>query len=210
MKALKVTLVGAAAIVAAALAFAYSGIIDVGADAPHWGSTYWLVETVREHSIAIRAQSVGAAPDLDDPTLLALGAEHYAEMCTGCHLAPGMEDTEMRAGLYPKPPNLAERADDRTPGETFWIIKHGLKMTAMPAWGVTHDDRIIWGMVAFVQKLPELTASQYEEMVGQERASGHSHGGEEPPGAHESARTPHEEDEEAAGHSHGSEGEKTH
>lgn len=193
MKVLKLTFIGAVVLVMAVLAFAYSGVYDVAADAPHWRGTYWLMETTRERSIAVRTQSVGAVPDLDDSSMLALGADHYAEMCTGCHLAPGMEDTEMRAGLYPKPPNLVERDDQRTPGEAFWIIKHGLKMSGMPAWGVTHDDRSIWAMVAFVQKLPELTPAQYEEMIGQGRVSGHSHGDEEP-----------------AGHTHGSDDEHTH
>jgi mono/diheme cytochrome c family protein len=51
------------------------------------------------------------------------------------------------------------------PAEQFWIIKHGVKLTGMPAWGVTHDDELLWNVVAFVRKLPELTAVQYETMV---------------------------------------------
>ncbi len=182
MRVLKAMLIGVVVLIAALVAFAYSGVYDVAADEPHWGGTAWLIETMRERSIAARAQSVGKPPRLDDPALLATGAEHYAEMCTGCHLAPGMEDTEMRAGLYPKPPNLAAPDDTREPGETFWIIKHGLKMTGMPAWGVTHDDRKIWAMTAFVLQLPGLTPAKYEDMVGPEPASGHSHGDEEPAG----------------------------
>jgi mono/diheme cytochrome c family protein len=83
-----------------------------------------------------------------------MGAEHYDEMCVECHLAPGKEENELRAGLNPKPPKLAAPGDHRTPEHDFWIIKHGIKMTAMPAWGVTHDDRSIWAMTTFVQKLP--------------------------------------------------------
>ena len=49
--------------------------------------------------------------------------------------------------------------------EQFWIVKHGVKMTGMPAWGVTHDDELLWDVVAFVRKLPELTPEQYETMV---------------------------------------------
>jgi len=40
-----------------------------------------------------------------------------------------------------------------------------VKMTGMPAWGVTHDDELLWDVVAFVRKLPELTPEQYETMV---------------------------------------------
>jgi mono/diheme cytochrome c family protein len=84
-------------------------------------------------------------------------------MCTGCHLAPGMRESELRAGLYPKPPVLANEHVD--PRHAFWIIKHGIKFTGMPAWGATHDDDTIWSIVAFVHKLPGMTPAQYKDIV---------------------------------------------
>ena len=147
----------------AALAAAYSGAYDVAADAPHWSVTSRILTTVRERSIAAHATGL-TVPNLADPALISLGAEHYAGMCTGCHLAPGMGDNEMRQGLYPKPPNLSEPRD-RDPKQTFWIIKHGIKMSAMPAWGVTHDDEAIWGLVAFLQQLPKMDAAGYAALT---------------------------------------------
>ena len=47
-------------------------------------------------------------------------------------------------------------------GELFWILKHGIKMTGMAAWGPTHNDNLIWNMVAFLRKLPGLSAAQYQ------------------------------------------------
>jgi len=102
-------------------------------------------------------------PPLDDPALIRMGAEHYSKMCTGCHLAPGMGRSELRDGLYPAPPNLTRFAPD--PSEAFWIIKHGLKMTAMPAWGLTHDDHTIWAMVAYLQKQPRMSAAEYQSLT---------------------------------------------
>ena len=65
-------------------------------------------------------------------------------------------------------------------------MKHGLKMTGMPAWGVTHNDELLWDVVAFLRKLPELTADQYQTLVKsapkshdkmmQEMNSGNGHG----------------------------------
>ena len=80
-------------------------------------------------------------------------------MCVDCHLAPNRKDSEIRAGLYPKPPDMTRHVDAGT-ARMFWVIKHGIKMSAMPAWGPTHDDRRIWGIVAFLQELPELTPDQ--------------------------------------------------
>jgi mono/diheme cytochrome c family protein len=149
-------LVAAGAVV---LGWAYSGQYNVAADAPHWDVTTRVLATVRERSIGVRAAGLNV-PNLADPALIALGAEHYAGMCTGCHLAPGVGDNEMRQGLYPQPPNLSVRRD-RSPAQSFWIIKHGLKMSGMPAWGVTHDDEAIWGLVAFLQQLPTMDATVY-------------------------------------------------
>lgn len=188
MKKLTWPLIVIAAALVLGLGFVYTGIFNVAADEPHWSLTHRLIEATREQSIAIRARDVEPIA-LDDPALLAMGAGHYAEMCTGCHLAPGMKDTEIRAGLYPQPPNLVEHGAHRSAAESFWIIKHGLKMTGMPAWGVTHDDRSIWGMVAFLQKLPELSPPQYEELVAQGRSSGHAHDGEESGHSHGGGET---------------------
>ncbi|MGA8278027.1 MAG: cytochrome c [Rhodanobacteraceae bacterium] len=143
--------------------FVWSGIYNIGADVPHWPVTVQIINALRDHSIAQRDGNV-TVPNLDDPNLIAEGAHHYAQMCTGCHLAPGKEDSEMRQGLYPKPPPLAKIGIDN-PAEAFWIIKHGIKMTAMPAWGITHDDQKIWSMVAFVRKLPKLSETEYRQMT---------------------------------------------
>ena len=143
-------------------AFVYSGIYNIGADDHHTRPVYALMQTLRERSIAWRAKDL-AVPNLDDPQLILKGAGQYAAMCTGCHLAPGMADSEIRPGLYPQPPELSKFRSD--PHEAFWVIKHGIKMSAMPAWGGSHDDATIWSMVAFLQKLPDLSPGQYKDIV---------------------------------------------
>jgi mono/diheme cytochrome c family protein len=148
-------------LVAAGVAI-YAGLYNVGV--PHTQPVYWLLDTVRERSVAARAQNIAVPKDLDDAKRISIGAGEYSEMCSGCHLAPGMKRTEISRGLYPRAPEL-RRNTDLTPAEQFWIVKHGLKMTGMAAWGVTHDDDLLWDVVAFVRKLPELTPEQYQTMV---------------------------------------------
>jgi mono/diheme cytochrome c family protein len=164
----------------------YAGLYNVAADVPHTQPVYWLLETVRERSIAARARDVVIPNDLADANRISRGAGQYSEMCSGCHLAPGMKRTEISRGLYPRAPEL-RRTSDLTPAEQFWAIKHGVKMTGMPAWGVTHDDELLWDVVAFVRKLPELTAEQYQSLVRnapkheelmQEMGGEHTHDGE--------------------------------
>jgi len=177
MKLIRTSLLIASAAGAAAAVLIYSGAFNIAADVPHSSVAYRLMEAVRDRSIAVRLGDV-QVPSLDNPNLAAEGAKHYAAMCVDCHLAPGIEDSELRQGLYPQPPNLAEHID-AGPAEKFWVIKHGIKMSAMPAWGKTHDDQSIWGLVAFLQKLPELTPEQYHALVdagGEGHAHHHRHG----------------------------------
>jgi mono/diheme cytochrome c family protein len=150
------------AIIAAALV--RMGSFDVAADKPHSQPVFWLMDTVRERSIAVRAAGIEAPSDLADSKRIASGAAQYDEMCSLCHLAPGMKRTEISRGLYPRAPEL-RRKSSLTPAEQFWVVKHGLKMTGMPAWGVTHNDELLWDVVAFLRKLPELSAEQYQALV---------------------------------------------
>ena len=178
--------IGALSVLVGAAAVAiYAGLYNIAADVPHTQPVYWLLDTVRERSIAARARNIIVPNDLDDANRISGGAGQYAEMCSGCHLAPGMKRTEISRGLYPRAPEL-RRKTDLTPAEQFLVIKHGVKMTGMPAWGVTHGDELLWEVVAFVRKLPELTPEQYDTLVKnapkheeimQEMGSDHEHSG---------------------------------
>jgi hypothetical protein len=112
-------------LVAAGVAI-YAGLYNVGADVPHTQPVYWLLDTVRERSVAARAQNIAVPKDLDDAKRISIGAGEYSEMCSGCHLAPGMKRTEISRGLYPRAPEL-RRNTDLTPAEQFWIAKARLE-----------------------------------------------------------------------------------
>lgn len=162
--------VAALAVLVVVLAvFALSGLYNVAADTPHWGATQSFVAVIRERSIESRSGAVNVPP-LGNSHMISDGAADYDAMCTSCHLAPGMAENEMRPGMNPRPPVLW-RFKHGDPREQFWAIKHGIKMTGMPAWGVTHSDGEIWNMVAFLQKLPQLSPAQYKAAV----ASGGDH-----------------------------------
>ncbi|HEV2364027.1 MAG TPA: cytochrome c [Caulobacteraceae bacterium] len=150
--------------VAAVGVFLWQGGYDVGADAPHTAPVAWLTRQVRMRSIAARARSVRPPADLGSRTRTLAGASLYDDMCAECHLAPGKARTEISQGLYPPAPRLFAMAP-LPANQEFWAIKHGVKLTAMPAWGRTHSDDLIWDMVAFLQRLPRLSAGQYRAMV---------------------------------------------
>jgi mono/diheme cytochrome c family protein len=151
-------------IAAFAAIFIYAGVYNIGADAPHSRFVYNVLQELRERAVSSYAKGIKPPADLNDPKRIVAGAGLYNEMCTGCHLGPGVERSELSQGLYPAAPELA-RGDDLNPAEQFWVIKHGVKLTAMPAWGKTHDDQLIWDMVAFTRQLPRMNAAQYQAAV---------------------------------------------
>ena len=168
-------------IIVGSAGFIYSGLYPMGADVPHNQFTYWVLETLRERSIQQASKDI-EVPELDGSELLLSGGPDYNEMCASCHLQPGKVQSDMSLGLYPGPPNLAKSHADDNHGEVaqaarrqFWIIKHGIKASGMPAWGETHDDGRIWAMVAFLRKLPELTPVQYQILTarGDDAPSNH-------------------------------------
>jgi mono/diheme cytochrome c family protein len=143
--------------------FVASGFYNIGADDHHTKATLALITQLRDRSIQARLGSI--QPQLAaTPAMIQSGAEHYAALCVGCHLAPGVTKSDLRTGLYPHPPNLAQE-DIQESRRTFWIIKHGIKMSAMPAWGKTLDDAAIWDVVAFVRKMPGMTPEDYQGLA---------------------------------------------
>lgn len=159
-----------------------SGVYNIGATEKHWAITEKMIAWVRESSIKARAEEL-EAPTFDEAALLGKGFKEYDAMCTECHLKPGIKPTDLAVGLYPQAPVFHEREQVTQAHEKsylfkkyFWVIKNGVKMTAMPAWGPTHTDEEIWAIAAFVLKLPGMTAEEYAAMGEKHRhADPHDH-----------------------------------
>lgn len=197
MSIFKTVLILTVLVLAAGGAFIYSGVYDLAADEPHWAITHRLIAIQRDRSIAAHAKGVQVRPDLADPERAQRGAGNYDAMCVGCHLAPGLQDTEIRKGLYPQPPNFSMPAEGSGAATTsaareFWIIKHGIKMSGMPAWAEAGlDDATIWDIVALLLKLSSLSADEYRDLVAS--SEGHSH-------AREARGQGHDRETAPAGH----------
>jgi mono/diheme cytochrome c family protein len=147
----------------AGLVVMYSGRPDVSVLGGHSKLVMWVLDQTMTNSVKHHANGI-TPPPLDNPAMLKLGFEHYDEMCVTCHGAPGVSRSEIGVGLHPEPPSLAAVMDDWTPAELFWITKNGVKMTGMPAFGLTHTDDQIWAIVAFVRTLPNLEPEDYLAM----------------------------------------------
>ncbi len=141
----------------------YSGWYNVSAANKEKGFTRWVLNTTMDNSVEKHSEGI-VVPSMNSPEMIKEGFAHYDHMCKGCHGAPGKKETEMARGLNPKAPDLSRSAKEMPPEELFWVTKNGIKMTGMPAWGLTHSDDKIWAMVAFLEQLPGMSGSAYDSL----------------------------------------------
>jgi cytochrome c553 len=179
--------------------FAWSGIYDVAASTPHWSIVKDFLAFAMRNSIAVRALAT-KPPPLDNPDLVRLGASYFHRGCAYCHGAPGIPVNPIAEHMLPSPPYLVTSMRPWTPGEKFWIVKHGLKYTGMPGWVAPERDDEIWAVVAFLERLPTLDADSYRDLaLGSVRVS-------ERTGRELATVTSHPEAFGACARCHGSEG----
>src|SRR5215831_6249427 len=157
--------IGALAILAgiACAVFFFGGFYSVAGTAEDPAAVTWALTRVRIASIDRHAKDAPPAT-LNDPKMVQAGAKAYATFgCANCHGAPGVKWQKFSEGLHPDPPDLKEIADELSPAQLFWIIKHGINMTGMPSFeqaGAKDDE--IWSIVAFVKKLPSVSEADYK------------------------------------------------
>jgi cytochrome c553 len=159
----------------AALGFlvAASGIIPIKASSGHWAVTKWFLHFAKRRSFATHTMGM-AAPALDEPWLVLKGAGHYETGCRPCHGSPGHQQPAIARAMTPRPPLLPPRIATWEPEELFYIVKHGTKLTGMPAWVSQERDDEVRAMVAFLLALPGLDEDQYVRLVHGETRVGES------------------------------------
>ena len=147
-----------------------SGIMPITASSGHWPITAWFLHFSMQRSVGTHSLGI-AAPPLDDPDLVLKGAGHYEIGCRSCHGSPGMKQPRIAQQMTPSPPYLPSKISEWDPEELFYLVKHGVKFTGMPAWPSQQRDDEVWAMVAFLQKLPNLDESGYHRLVQGEPAA---------------------------------------
>jgi len=156
MRWIRISLIAAILLAGAAAGFTYSGVFDVSASKPEPRWRAKLFSTVKDRAIDRRVASSPPPPPLTDPKLISTGQIQVGALCAVCHGAPGVPKSEIGKGLNPEAPSLTTNGRERSPERLFWVIKNGIKMTGMPAFGATQSEAQIWAMVAYLKQLPSL------------------------------------------------------
>lgn len=150
----------------------YTGSYNIAASEDHTPFVRWVFDTTMKNSVQRQADEIDV-PELTQE-MVASGAREYKAMCEHCHGGPGVEPDGFSRGMLPQPPHLHEAASEWQESEIFWLAKHGVKMTGMPAFGEDHDDKALWNITAFVTKLPGMTEQEYRRFESAD-AGHHEH-----------------------------------
>jgi thiosulfate dehydrogenase len=139
----------------------HSGLIPANADAKPGGLELWAAGTSLNATIAREAPRTANPVALTDANL-AEGAKLFGRHCAICHgtAAGGASASPVAKGEYPAPPQLGgEGVEDDAEGVTYWKIKHGIRLTGMPAWKDTLNDQQIWTLALFLKHMNKLPPS---------------------------------------------------
>ncbi len=124
----------------------------------------WLARSARRAAIPASAKAA-KNPVPGSPEALGEGRSHWADHCAGCHANNGSGEIEMGQNMYPPPPDMRQPATQRlTDGELYFVIKNGIRLTGMPAWGAPGSDEDSWQLVHFIRHLPEMTFEEEKQM----------------------------------------------
>jgi cytochrome c553 len=146
-----------------------SGIVPIKASSGHWPFTHWFLDFAKVRSVATNSLGV-SAPRLDQPWLVLKGAGHYEFGCRPCHGGPDLPQPQIVQKMTPAPPYLPTHTSRWQNEELFYIVKHGIKFTGMPAWPALQRDDEVWAMVAFLRQFTTMEAEEYRQLVQGEAA----------------------------------------
>ena len=135
-----------------------AGLIPANADANAGPLETWAAQTSLDATLARDAPKGPNPVALTDANLVA-GIDLYGQHCAICHgTAKGdASATPIAKGEYPAPPQLATNGvEDDPEGYSFWIIKHGIRLTGMPSWAGTLNDEQIWTVALFLKHMDKL------------------------------------------------------
>jgi thiosulfate dehydrogenase len=136
-----------------------AGLIPANADRKPARLERWMARTSLRATLAREAPKTPNPVALTDANLLA-GIKLYAANCAICHGAADAKPSNVARGLYQHPPQLAkDGVEDDPEGATYWKVDHGIRFTAMPAFGKTLDDQQLWQLTLFLKHMDALPPS---------------------------------------------------
>ena len=148
-------LIGIVLTLVAAFCYVRYGFVDPRADIEVGSFESKLAMPALDAAIDRRATDDKNPLQPTDENLMA-GMNIYQQNCSGCHGDIQHPHQAFGASFYPRAPQFLEDAADMPENQNFYIIKHGIRLSGMPAWGPALDDQKIWRLTAFLSHMDKL------------------------------------------------------
>ena len=160
---------------AAAAVVVMGGLYDIGAVTQHTQVVYTLLETTMKHSVRMRAADIEAPPAT--PGSIDRGAAVYRDHCVQCHGGPGVAPGAVGMSMQPLPGPLLDAARRWHERELYWITRHGIRMSGMPAWALRLSEEDTWAVVHFIGRMPQMSPAEYRRWTEAAPQAHHVSGG---------------------------------
>jgi len=97
------------------------------------------------------------------------GARLYGQHCAVCHGLPGREPTAIARGMFPRPPHLfqGKGVTDDPPGESYWKIANGIRLTGMPGFEKSLSPTEMWQTALLLADADKLPPSARAALAGE-------------------------------------------
>jgi len=156
------------ACVIAMVIYARGGHMAINADAEPGKIESWAANSALDAAVEHQAPQTANPVPKTDANLIE-GMKLYAMNCGGCHGGLDRKRNVFGGAFYPPAPQIIVLGMHDPEWQTFFVIKHGVRLTAMPAWGKIISDEAIWKVTAFVtnvDKLPPAVEEQRKLALG--------------------------------------------
>jgi mono/diheme cytochrome c family protein len=117
-------------------------------------------------SVRRHATEIGSIPAADEQAVVA-GGKLYMQGCAGCHGELGKPFHEDRAN-FPPVPQFTTVGTRYSQAEIAWVIKHGIRMTAMSAYGRFYTEEQLSQLAAFVKGSRQLPKSTVDLILAKD------------------------------------------
>ncbi len=139
------------------------GLMNTGADQQPGKLETLIASGSLDASVKRRAGNLTSPVPATDDNLLA-GMTLYTMNCAGCHGTLDKSTSKLGSDFYPPAPQLIIDPIDDPEWYIYYITKHGVRLTGMPAWGRQLKDEEIWQIAEFLHRIEKLPAAVQEKM----------------------------------------------
>ena len=155
-------IIGVIAVPLAVYSWFSSGNVPVATSAPPMPFERMLAH--RALDARIDKEKPKSVPIPADENTYKAGAQVYLENCAVCHSFSDGSPSAIASGMFPKPPRLLKGTGvtDDEPGETYWKVSNGIRLTGMPGFKESLSDTQMWQvslLLANADKLPDSVKS---------------------------------------------------